>query len=209
MVGILVGSACDGVHLRADTEDVDHSHQIAGQNAQGHLGFDFFKGSGQEVGAAHPGLEGGEGMLDGLSAPFLWSSAHPPGRPVASGKTPENPSADLRDTLHRAYPLMKRFIQPFNHWEVSNRLEHFHTASVRSSRKHDDQFLAALTPNADIVRHGLGQQPKGDKQRFLIASDFMAIRTSCVVKQAYPNPLVMRARPSSTIATSSIRRKDC
>src|SRR3546814_7381631 len=41
---------------------------IVGEHLQAHLGFDLFEGPHQEMGAAHPGLESPERMLDGLPA---------------------------------------------------------------------------------------------------------------------------------------------
>ena len=51
-----------------DTEDLDHSFEVVGQNVEAHLRSDLFEGFGQEVGAPHPRLERSEGVFDGLTA---------------------------------------------------------------------------------------------------------------------------------------------
>ena len=61
-------SAGDGLHERLDAEDIDHPLHVVGKHLQTHFGFDLFKRLGQEMGAAHPRLEGSETMLNGLSA---------------------------------------------------------------------------------------------------------------------------------------------
>src|SRR3546814_8369330 len=67
-MGKRVRSDGDGLHQRCDTEDIDHALHIVGEHLQAHLGFDLFEGPHQEMGAAHPGLESPERMLDGLPA---------------------------------------------------------------------------------------------------------------------------------------------
>ena len=51
---------------------------------QTHFSFDLFKGLGQEMGAAHPRLEGSERMFNGLSADDhgLWHAVEPGLHPV-------------------------------------------------------------------------------------------------------------------------------
>jgi hypothetical protein len=51
-----------------DAHDLDHPLHIVSQHTQTHLGSDVFECLGQKVGAAHPGFEGAEDMLD-CSAP--------------------------------------------------------------------------------------------------------------------------------------------
>jgi hypothetical protein len=53
---------------------------VVGEDVETHLGSNFFEGPGQEVGASHPGLEGPERMLDGLS-----SDAHGVGHALEPG----------------------------------------------------------------------------------------------------------------------------
>jgi hypothetical protein len=42
--------------------------RVIGQNVEAHLGSDLVEGPGQEVGGAHPSLEGSERVFDGLSS---------------------------------------------------------------------------------------------------------------------------------------------
>ena len=49
-------------------EDLDRSLQVVGQNLQAHLGSHARQHSGQEVTRSHPGLQGSEHKLHGLSA---------------------------------------------------------------------------------------------------------------------------------------------
>ncbi len=60
-------SASDGLHERPHAEDIDHPLHVIGEHLQTHFRFDLLKGLGQEIGAAHPRLEGSERMLNGLS----------------------------------------------------------------------------------------------------------------------------------------------
>ena len=53
---------------RADTDDVHDPGQIVGKHAQRHLGSDVLQPLHQEMGRAHPGLDGAKGMLDRLAA---------------------------------------------------------------------------------------------------------------------------------------------
>jgi hypothetical protein len=41
---------------------------VVGQDVEAHFGADPLQGAGQEVGRAHPGLDGAERVLDGLPA---------------------------------------------------------------------------------------------------------------------------------------------
>ena len=52
---------------RPYAEDVHGSRQVVGEHAQRHLGADVLQPLHQEVGGAHPGLDGPEGMLDRLA----------------------------------------------------------------------------------------------------------------------------------------------
>ena len=77
-------SAADGLHERPDAEDIDHPLEVIGKHLQTHFSFDLFKRLGQEMGAAHPRLEGSERMLNCLSADDhgLWHAVEPGLRPV-------------------------------------------------------------------------------------------------------------------------------
>ena len=57
--------------------------EVVGQNVEAHLGSDLVEGPGQEVGGAHPRLEGAERVFDGLS-----SHAHGVGHAVEPGLHP-------------------------------------------------------------------------------------------------------------------------
>src|ERR1700680_1687340 len=61
-------SGPDRCHQRSHPEDRDHSLQVVSQDVEAHLGSDLVEGPGQEVGGAHPGLEGPERVFDGLSS---------------------------------------------------------------------------------------------------------------------------------------------
>src|SRR5215471_1264477 len=73
-------SGPDRRHQWSHTEDRYHSLQIIGQDVKAHLGSDLVQGPGQEVGGAHPSLEGSERVFDGLS-----SHAHGVGHAVEPG----------------------------------------------------------------------------------------------------------------------------
>jgi len=47
---------------------VIHSLEVIGQDVEAHLGSDLVEGPGQDVGGAHPGLEGAKRVFDGLSS---------------------------------------------------------------------------------------------------------------------------------------------
>jgi len=81
-------SGGDGLKQRLDAEDIDHPLHIVGEHLQAHFRFDLFKGLGQEVAAAHPRLQGSEGMFDGLPA-------------------------DLHDVWHPIEPSLHRVEHPF------------------------------------------------------------------------------------------------
>ena len=66
-MGLLGGLGSDRLKECLDPEDLDHSFHIVGQNVEAHLGSDLFESPGQEVGTAHPRLEGSEGVFDSLS----------------------------------------------------------------------------------------------------------------------------------------------
>src|SRR5215469_3305300 len=51
-------SGPDRRHQRSHTEDRYHSLRVIGQNVEAHLGSHLLEGPGQEVGGAHPSLEG-------------------------------------------------------------------------------------------------------------------------------------------------------
>src|SRR3954452_25497874 len=53
----------DGLDQRFDSEDVDHPIHVVGEHLQAHFRTDLFERPGQEMGAAHPRLEGSERML--------------------------------------------------------------------------------------------------------------------------------------------------
>src|SRR5712671_5808562 len=57
-------SGSDRRHQRSHTDDRDHPLYVVGQNVEAHLGSDLVERPGQEVGGAHPGLEGSEWMLE-------------------------------------------------------------------------------------------------------------------------------------------------
>src|ERR1700716_2644428 len=61
-------SGSDRRHQLSHAEDRDHSLEVIGQNVEAHLGSDLVEGPGQEVGGAHPGLEGPERVFDGLAS---------------------------------------------------------------------------------------------------------------------------------------------
>ena len=54
-------------HERLDAHDVHDARQIVGQHVQCHLGGDLWQRLHQEVGCAHPGLDGAERMLNRLT----------------------------------------------------------------------------------------------------------------------------------------------
>src|SRR5439155_11766506 len=58
----------DRRHQPSDSEDPDHSLEVIRQDVEAHLGSDLVEGPGQEVGGAHPGLEGPERVFDRLSS---------------------------------------------------------------------------------------------------------------------------------------------
>ena len=67
-IWLVGGGLCpDRLKERLHAEDLDHSLHIVGQNVEAHLGSDLFERPGQEVGTAHPRLEGSEGVFDSLS----------------------------------------------------------------------------------------------------------------------------------------------
>src|SRR5271156_6613419 len=59
----LSGSNC--LHEPFGAEDADHALHVVGKNLQTDLGSDLIERFGQEVGAAHPGFERAERVLDG------------------------------------------------------------------------------------------------------------------------------------------------
>ena len=61
----------------------DGAGHTLGQNVEAHLGSDLVEGPGQEVGGAHPSLEGPKRVFDGLS-----SHAHGLGHTVEPGLHP-------------------------------------------------------------------------------------------------------------------------
>ena len=56
------------LHQRSDAYDLHHAFEVVGQYMETHLGTDARQPLGQEVGRAHPGFEGAEGMFHSLPA---------------------------------------------------------------------------------------------------------------------------------------------